>query len=144
MFGRCALRLRQRIPFARKRRVLSRRGAAGSGSLVARHRRVHAPCEAETESGNKHHGAKQADRRGVLGYKVARRKRLAHRAPRWPENQVARGYLQYLVEPIFSKKLFEGDGLSTSIILKGPLQERRQTELRGRSPEVFQTDCRYN
>ena len=77
MFGRCALRLRQCIPFARKRGVLSRRSAAGSGSLVARHRQVHAPCGAE--AGNGHKRAKQADRHGVLGYKGARRKRLAHR-----------------------------------------------------------------
>jgi hypothetical protein len=79
MFGRCALRLRQCIPFARKCGVLSRRSAAGSGSLVARHRQVHAPCEAETGNGHKRRSAKQADRHGVLGYKGARRKRLAHR-----------------------------------------------------------------
>src|ERR1700688_2760397 len=79
MFGRCALRLRQCIPFARKRGVLSRRSAAGSGSLVARHRQVHAPCEAETGNGHKRRSAKRADRHGVLGYKGARRKRLAHR-----------------------------------------------------------------
>src|SRR6266849_6685959 len=78
MFGRCALRLRQCIQFARKRGVLSRRGAAGSGSLVARHRQVHAPCEAEIGTGYKRRCAKQADRHGVLGYKGARRKRLAH------------------------------------------------------------------
>src|ERR1700737_2104404 len=79
MFGRCALRLRQCIPFARKRGVLSRRSAAGSGSLVARHRQVHAPCETEIGNGHKRRSAKQADRHGVLGYKGARRKRLAHR-----------------------------------------------------------------
>src|SRR5260370_19726191 len=76
MFGRCALRLRQCIPFARKCGVLSRRSAAGSGSLVARHRQVHAPCEAETGNGHKCRSAKQADRHGALGYKGARRKRL--------------------------------------------------------------------
>jgi hypothetical protein len=79
MFGRCTLRLRQCIPFASKRGVLSRRSAAGSGSLVARHRQVHAPCEAETGNGHKRRSAKQADRHGVLGYKGARLKRLAHR-----------------------------------------------------------------
>src|ERR1035441_9167947 len=79
MFGRCALRLRQCIHFARKRGVLSRRSAAGSGTLAARHRQVHAPCEAETWNGHKHGSAKQAHRCGVLGYKGARRKRLAQR-----------------------------------------------------------------
>ena len=76
MLGRCALRLRQCVPFARKRGVFSRRSAAGSGSLVARHRQVHAPCEAETGNSHKRRSAKQADRHGVLGYKGARRKRL--------------------------------------------------------------------
>src|SRR5713226_4606843 len=80
MFGRCAFRLRQCIPFARKRGVLSRRSAAGSGSLVARHGQVHAPCEAETGNNRKLRSAKQADRYGVLGYKGARRKRLGG----WP------------------------------------------------------------
>ena len=50
MFGRCALRLRQCIRFACKCEALSRRSATGSGSLVARHRQVHAPCGAETAS----------------------------------------------------------------------------------------------
>src|SRR5207245_4288109 len=59
-----------------KRGVLSRRDATGSGSLVARHRQVHAPCEAETGNGHKRRSAQQADRHGVLGYKGARRKRL--------------------------------------------------------------------
>src|ERR1700704_2556524 len=79
MFGRCALRLRQCIHFARKRGVLSRRSAAGSGPLVARHRQVHAPCEAETGNGHERRSAKQAHRCGVLGYKGARRARLAQR-----------------------------------------------------------------
>src|SRR6266513_2800904 len=79
MFGRCALRLRQCIHFAPKRGVLSRRSAAGSGPLVARHRQVHAPCEAETRNGHKRRSAKQAHRCGVLGYKGARRKRLVQR-----------------------------------------------------------------
>ena len=79
MFRRCALRLRQCIQFARKRGVLSRRSAAGSGSLVARHRQVHAPCEAEIGNGHKLRSAKHADRHGVLGYKGARRTRLIHR-----------------------------------------------------------------
>src|SRR5216683_8411006 len=79
MFGRCAVRLRQCIHLARKRGVLSRRSAAGSGSLVARHRQVHAPCEAETGNGHKRRSAKQAHRCGVLGYKGARRKRLVQR-----------------------------------------------------------------
>src|SRR6266478_9994870 len=80
MFGSCALRLRQCLPFARKRGVLSRRSADGSGSLVARHRQVHAPCEAGTGNGLKRRSAKEADRDGVLGYKGARRKRLAQRS----------------------------------------------------------------
>ena len=80
MFGRCALRVRQCIPFARKRGVLSWRGAAGSGSLVARYWQVHAPCEAETGNGHKRRSAKQADRHVLLGYKGARRKRLARRS----------------------------------------------------------------
>src|SRR5260370_6401326 len=63
-----------------KRGVLSRRSAAGPGSLVARHRQVHAPCEAGTGNGRKRRSAKQADRHGVLGYKGARRKRLAQRS----------------------------------------------------------------
>src|SRR6266571_2014105 len=79
--SRANLPLCQCIPFARKRGVLSRRSASGSGSLVARHRQVHAPCEAETGNGHKRRSAKQADRHGVLGYKGARRKRLAHRNP---------------------------------------------------------------
>ena len=54
-------------------------GAAGSGPLVARHRQVHAPCEAETGNGHKRRSATQAHRCGVLGYKGARRKRLAQR-----------------------------------------------------------------
>jgi len=57
--GGCALRLRECIPFACKRGVLSRRRAAGSGSLVARHRQVHAPCEAETGTATKHRSSKQ-------------------------------------------------------------------------------------
>src|SRR5437667_42014 len=76
MFGRCALRVRQCIHFARKRGVLSRRSAARSGPLVARHRQVHAPCEAEAGNGHKRRSAKQAHRCGVRGYKDARRKRL--------------------------------------------------------------------
>src|SRR5882757_255808 len=79
MFGRCALRLRQCIPFACKRGVLSRRGAGGPGSLVARHRQVHAPCEVEIGNGHKRRSARQADRDGVLRYKGARRKRVVHR-----------------------------------------------------------------
>src|SRR5882762_6034285 len=82
------LRLRQCIRFARKRGVLSRRSAAGSGPLVARHRQVHAPCEAETGNGHKCRSAKQADRHGVLGYKGARRKRLGGWStlnPTWEE-----------------------------------------------------------
>src|ERR1700736_6882101 len=77
MFGRCALRLRKCIHFARERGVLSRRSAAGSGPLVARHRQVHASCEAETGNGLKRRSAKQTHRYSVLGYKGARRKRLA-------------------------------------------------------------------
>jgi hypothetical protein len=54
-------------------------GAAGSGPLVARHRQVHAPCEAETGNGHKRRRAKQAHRCGVLGYKSARRTRPVQR-----------------------------------------------------------------
>src|SRR5579864_7143897 len=79
MFGRCAVWLRQCIHLARKRGVLSRRSAAGSGSLIARRGQVHAPCEAETGNGHKRGSTQQAHRYGVLGYKSARRKRLAHR-----------------------------------------------------------------
>jgi hypothetical protein len=45
MFERCVLRLRQCLHFARKRRVLPLRSAAGSGRLVAR-----GSSEAETEN----------------------------------------------------------------------------------------------
>src|SRR6266478_3832212 len=79
MFGRCALRLRQCIHCARKRGVLSRRSAPGSGALVARYRQVHAPCKVETGNGHECRSAKQAHRCGVLGYKGARRKRLDQR-----------------------------------------------------------------
>src|ERR1017187_1172686 len=81
MFGRCAFRLRQCIHFARKRGVLSGRSAAGSGRLVARYRQVHAPCEVETWNGHERRSAKQAYRCGVLGYKGARRTRLAQSSP---------------------------------------------------------------
>ena len=57
--------------------VFTWRSAAGSGPIVARHRQVHAPCEAETGNGHKCRSAKHAHRCGVLGYKSARRKRLA-------------------------------------------------------------------
>ena len=79
MSGRCALRLRQRIHIARKRWVLSGRSLAGSGPLAARHRQVHAPCEAQTGNGHKRRSAKQAHRCGVLGHKGARRTRLDQR-----------------------------------------------------------------
>ena len=59
------------------RGVLSRRSAAGSGSLVARHWQVHASREVETGDGRKRCSAERAHRYGVLGYKVACRKRLA-------------------------------------------------------------------
>src|SRR5712671_5690411 len=48
-----------------------------AGCPVARHRQVHASCEAETGNGHKRRSAKQAHRHGVLRYKGARRKRLA-------------------------------------------------------------------
>jgi hypothetical protein len=80
MSGRCGLRLRQHIHISRKRRILSRRIAAGPGSLVARHRQVDAPCEPETRNGHKRRSAKQAHRRGVHGYQTARRTRLAQRS----------------------------------------------------------------
>src|SRR5580704_18500889 len=75
MSGGCALRLCQCIHFARQRGVLSRRSAAGSGTLAAGQREVHAPCEAETWNGHKRRSAQQTHRFGVLGYKSARRKR---------------------------------------------------------------------
>ena len=52
--------------------------------------------------------------------------------------------LQRLVRPIFSKQVAKAHGLSTSTIPKGPLQEGRQTELRGRSLEFFQMGYKYN
>jgi hypothetical protein len=52
--------------------ILSRHIATGSGSLAARHRQVHAPCEGETRNGHKGRSAKQAQRSGVLGYKSSR------------------------------------------------------------------------
>src|SRR6516162_2336018 len=76
MFGRCALRLRQYIHLARKRGFFSRRSTTGSSPLVARHRQVHASCEAQTGSGHKRRSAKQAYQYGVLGHKGAGRKRL--------------------------------------------------------------------
>jgi hypothetical protein len=59
-------------------------------------------------------------------------------------HEAARSEVQYAAGPIFSKLAVEGHGLSTSTVPKGSLQEGRQTELRGRSLEVFQTDYRYN
>ena len=79
MFGKCALRLCQCIHRARQRGVLSRRIAVGSGPLVARRRQVHAPCETETGNRRGRRSSTQAHRYGVLGYKGARRKRLAQR-----------------------------------------------------------------
>jgi hypothetical protein len=84
MSRRCALWLRQCIRFARERRVLSWRSAAGSDSHVARHGQIHAPCEVATGSGHKRRGFKRAHRSGVLGHKVAHRKRLAERNNDWP------------------------------------------------------------
>jgi hypothetical protein len=69
--------LRKNGHFAPERGVLSRRVAAGSGPLVARHWQVHAPCEAKTGNGHKLRSTTQAHRYSVLGYKGARRKRLA-------------------------------------------------------------------
>src|SRR6266567_6051717 len=51
---------------------------------------------------------------------------------------------QHLVGAILSKKVAERHGLSTSIIPKGQVQERRQTEWLGRSLEFGQTDCKCN
>src|ERR1017187_142443 len=76
MFGRCALRLRQCVHFPRKRGVLSRRSAAGSGPLVARHRQVHAACEPETGNGPRRRIAQQAHQDRVLGHKGARGERV--------------------------------------------------------------------
>ena len=60
-----------------KRGVLSGCSAAGSGSLAARRGKANAPCEAET--GNVHTcvSPQQTHRCGVLGYQVARGKRVA-------------------------------------------------------------------
>src|ERR1700692_65504 len=79
MFGRCGLCLRQCIHVVRKRGILPGLSATGSGPLVARHRQVHAPCEAETWNSHKGRRAEQAHQCGVLGYKGARRTRLAQR-----------------------------------------------------------------
>jgi hypothetical protein len=69
--------------------------AAGSSSLVARHRQVHAPCEAETGNGHKRRSVKQADRHGVLGYKGARRKRLAQQTPQEADANVTAKHVAY-------------------------------------------------
>src|SRR6516162_2648423 len=58
---------------------LSGRRTAGSGPLVARHRQVHAPCKVAAGKGHQRRSPKPAHRDGVLGYKGARRKRLAQR-----------------------------------------------------------------
>src|SRR5712692_1739963 len=103
MFGRCALRLCECIHLAHKRGVLSRRSTAGSGSFVARHRQVHASCEAETGNGDKRRSATQAHRCGVLGYEGARRKRLAQRnawdAAADVKRQMQRSLLTSRLEP---------------------------------------------
>src|SRR5215471_7270537 len=77
MSRRCALRLRQCIHFTRKRGSLSRRSPARSSPPVARHRQVHAPCEAETGNDDQSCRAKQDHRRGILGHQGPRRTRLA-------------------------------------------------------------------
>src|SRR5579883_2280391 len=77
MLRRCALRLREYIHIACKCGFLSRRSAAGSGSLARRRRQVHASCEAEAEKGRKRGSVKKSDRFGLHGHKGARRKRLA-------------------------------------------------------------------
>src|ERR1700675_3868324 len=77
MFGRCALRLCERLHLARKRGLLSRRSTAGCGSLAGRRRQVHAPCEAETGNTHERRCPKQPHRCSVLRYKGPRRKRLA-------------------------------------------------------------------
>src|SRR5579862_625363 len=95
MSGRCAFRLRKRIHCARERGFFSWGSAAGSGPLVARRRQVHAPCKAETGHGHQRHGPTQAHRCRVLGYKGARRKRLALRNARTAKKQnVAVGVLE--------------------------------------------------
>jgi len=62
----------------------------------------------------------------------------------WPRAslEAVTDYLENLVGPIVSKSVVERHGPSTSTIPKGPLQERRKTELAGRNPEFCQTDCR--
>src|SRR5215472_64717 len=71
MPGRCAIRIRQCVLLARECRVLSRRLAAESGPPVARHRQVHAPCEAEAGNGHRCRSTQQADRCGVRGHQGA-------------------------------------------------------------------------
>src|SRR4029077_11393018 len=103
MFGRCSLRLRQCIQFARKFGVLSRRSAPGSGALVTRYRQVHAPCEVETGSGHKRCSAKRAHRCGILGYKGARRKRLAQRSP-WEADTDVNRQISNLCRIVFADR----------------------------------------
>ena len=79
MFGRCALRLRQCIHFARKRGFLSWRSTAGPGPLVAGRRQVHAPSKVETGNGHERRSATRVHRSGVLRHKGWRRTRLALR-----------------------------------------------------------------
>ena len=55
-----------------KRGVLPSSSAAGSGALIARHRQVHASCEAETGNGIKRRGTQQAHRYSVRGHEGAR------------------------------------------------------------------------
>jgi hypothetical protein len=81
MSVRRTLRVRQRIQFARERRVLSRRSAAGSSPLVAGHRQVHETCEAETWKRHTRGIAQHSHRGSVLGHKGSRRKRLALSTP---------------------------------------------------------------
>jgi hypothetical protein len=59
--------------------------------------KFHASCEAETGNGHKRRSAKQPHRCGVLGYKGARRKRLAQRSAlgggRGCESQISKDML---------------------------------------------------
>src|SRR3954453_19027479 len=125
MSGRRALRLRQCIHFARQRGILSRRSTAGSSTLVARHRQVHAPCEIETGNGHKRRRAQRTHRGGVLAYKSACRNRLAHEitfahfaSKLWAAPEIARNAEQS------SDRLWRRDALEWRM----PTQTRSSTE----------------
>jgi hypothetical protein len=69
LFGRCALRLRQCIRLVRKRGVLSRSSAAGSGPLVAGTGKFMRHVKLRPGTATNAAAPKQAHRCGVLRYK---------------------------------------------------------------------------